>query len=69
MNSGIKKLCNNEKGATLVEYGLAAALISVASVAMLTNVGKGVNSAFTSVNASLPSATPAPKTPTPAPSA
>ncbi|MFM7028812.1 MAG: Flp family type IVb pilin [Chakrabartia sp.] len=50
----IRKLHNSKKGATMVEYGLVAALVSIAGVAALTNVGGGVSRAFTSVNAKLP---------------
>ena len=68
MKPVIKNLSKNEKGITLVEYALGASLIAIAAVAMMGNVGKGVNRAFTTVNKNLPAA-PAPRTPAPAPAA
>lgn len=44
-----RKLLNNEKGATAIEYGLIAALISVAMVATAGTLGKQIGSTFTTV--------------------
>ena len=33
------KLIKNEKGATAIEYGLIAALIAVAAIGAMTNIG------------------------------
>lgn len=62
MKPVIKNLSKNEKGITLVEYALGASLIAIAAVAMIGNVGQGVNRAFTSVNGKLPAAPRAPAT-------
>ncbi len=69
MISKIHDLRKNSKGATLVEYGLAAALVSIAAAATLTSVGQGVNRAFTTVNGKLPAAPAPARAPTPAPAA
>ena len=47
------KLIKNEEGATAIEYGLIAALIAVAAITALTNVGTKLNATFTSVAAKL----------------
>jgi pilus assembly protein Flp/PilA len=47
--SFIRKMLNNEKGATAIEYGLIAALIAVAAIAAMQNVGDSLNSTFTEV--------------------
>jgi pilus assembly protein Flp/PilA len=43
------KLIKNDKGATAIEYGLIAALISVAAIGALTSVGTNLNTTFTDV--------------------
>ena len=52
----IRKLIKNEKGATAIEYGLIAALVSVAAVVALENMGESLNSIFTTVSTKLDSA-------------
>lgn len=47
------KLIQNEKGATAIEYGLLAALISVAAIGALTNVGTKLGSTFNNVSSAL----------------
>ena len=47
------KLIKNEKGATAIEYGLIAALISVAAIGAMTSVGTKLSSTFSSVAADL----------------
>ena len=42
----INKILRNKAGATAIEYGLIAALISVAAIGAFTSVGGGVNTAF-----------------------
>ena len=39
----------NEEGKGLVEYALILVLISILSMIMLTNVGTGMNSAFSTI--------------------
>lgn len=43
------KLMKNEDGATAIEYGLIAALISVAAIGALTQVGTQLDLTFTNV--------------------
>jgi pilus assembly protein Flp/PilA len=45
----IKSLYKNEDGATAIEYGLIAALIAVACITALTNLGGEMNETFTTV--------------------
>lgn len=42
-----------ESGATAIEYGLIAALISVAIITVVTNVGTELNSVFSKVETGL----------------
>ena len=43
----------NESGATAIEYGLIAAGISIAIIAVVNGLGTNLNEKFTSVNNSL----------------
>jgi pilus assembly protein Flp/PilA len=52
----IRKLIKNEAGATAIEYGLIAALVSVAAVIALENMGGSLNDIFTTVSTKLDSA-------------
>lgn len=45
----ILKLLNDDAGATAIEYGLIAALISVAAIAAMGNVGNNLQSIFNTV--------------------
>ena len=56
MYSTIKKFLQDESGATAIEYGLIAALISVAAVTALTSVGTSLSSMFEKVSSDLDSA-------------
>ena len=47
------KLIRNTKGATAIEYGLIAALIAVAAIAAMSNVGNALDNTFTNVSDSL----------------
>lgn len=49
----LAKLRRDEKGATVIEYALIAALISVAAIAAFSFVGGSVNSVMTNVNTAL----------------
>jgi len=48
-----KNLLADESGATAIEYGLIAALIAVACITALTNIGTELNATFTKVQTSL----------------
>ena len=43
----------NESGATAIEYGLIAAGISLAIIAIVNGLGSNLNGMFTSINSSL----------------
>ena len=45
----IKKLRQNEEGATAIEYGLIAALIAVAAMSAMSLLGNELNETFTTV--------------------
>jgi pilus assembly protein Flp/PilA len=47
--SKILKLFRNEKGATAIEYGLIAALIAVAAIAAMQNIGSALSTEFNNV--------------------
>jgi pilus assembly protein Flp/PilA len=49
MLTTLAKLLKNDTGATAIEYGLIAALISVAAVTVLTTVGSNLTSTFSTV--------------------
>ncbi|TWT10310.1 Flp family type IVb pilin [Reyranella sp. CPCC 100927] len=58
--SKIRKFLKNEQGATMIEYALLAALISIAAIAVLPDVRDGVSRTFTSVKGGMDQAAPAP---------
>jgi len=43
------KLIKSDKGATAIEYGLIAALIAVAAIAAMANIGSELGSTFNDV--------------------
>jgi pilus assembly protein Flp/PilA len=47
------KFLSDESGATAIEYGLIAAGISLAIIAVVNGVGSNLNDKFTSINSSL----------------
>jgi pilus assembly protein Flp/PilA len=47
------KFLSDESGATAIEYGLIAAGISLAIIAVVNGLGTTLNEKFTSVNSSL----------------
>jgi len=60
MLTTFKNLMNDESGATAIEYGLIAALVSVAAIGALQAMGTSLDTMFTSVSATLTGAIPAP---------
>ncbi len=56
MYSNFKSFLEDESGATAIEYGLIAALVSVAAVTALTNVGTSLSSMFEKVSSDLDAA-------------
>ncbi|MGM4906885.1 Flp family type IVb pilin [Tardiphaga sp. 866_E4_N2_1] len=49
----IKAFIADESGATAIEYGLIAAGIALAIIAVVNGMGTKLNGKFTSINASL----------------
>ena len=49
MKALFRRFLANESGATAIEYGLIAALISVAAITAMGAVGGGVSNTFTKV--------------------
>lgn len=56
MSAYLKRFLKDERGATAIEYGLIAALISVAIIGILSQLGGSLESTFESINTSLSSA-------------
>lgn len=56
MNIQLQRFIHEEDGATMIEYALLAALISVVAIAALTSVGSSVNEIFTIISATLSAA-------------
>jgi pilus assembly protein Flp/PilA len=53
MSITLKRFFADEQGATAIEYGLIAAGISIAIVAVVQGVGSKLNTTFTSVQTAL----------------
>jgi pilus assembly protein Flp/PilA len=53
MTKILNKRFKNEDGATAIEYGLIAALIAVAAIAAMQNIGKQLGTTFNNVSNSL----------------
>ncbi|HZK91244.1 MAG TPA: Flp family type IVb pilin [Stellaceae bacterium] len=49
----LKRLLHDESAATAIEYGLIAALISIAAVSVMTTVGKNLSTTFNTVSTKL----------------
>jgi len=49
----LTKIMKNEDGATAIEYGLIAALIAVAAIVAMGNLGDNLSNTFNDVNNSL----------------
>jgi pilus assembly protein Flp/PilA len=53
MSRFFNRFMNDESGATAIEYGLIAALISVAIIGAVTAVGGKLDTTFTAVDTAL----------------
>ena len=53
MQALISRFLNNESGATAIEYGVIAACISVAIIAVVQGLGSKLNTTFTTVRTAL----------------
>jgi len=58
MLGSITRFLRDEEGATAIEYGIIAGLISVAIVTILGTIGGQMNGVFESISAALPVVTP-----------
>jgi pilus assembly protein Flp/PilA len=58
MQNFIARFVSDESGATAIEYGLIAALISVAIIAAARSLGSNISNTFSTVAAALGTATP-----------
>ena len=52
----LKKIRMDESGASAIEYGLVAALVSIAAIGALTAVGSSLNTMFQQVSNALTTA-------------
>ncbi len=52
----LKRFIGDESGATAIEYGLIAALVSVAAIGALTTMGTSLQTMFGTVSNSMSSA-------------
>lgn len=59
MKQLIQKFLKDESGATMVEYAILVALISIAAVVIIGVIGGQINTAFQNVSNALPAAAPA----------
>lgn len=55
----VSKFLKDESGATAIEYGLIAALISVAIITAATTLGSNIATTFTNVGTSIKTTAPA----------
>ncbi len=53
MFTKLVQFVKNEDGATAIEYGLIAALVSVAAIGALTAMGQSLNTMFSTVSSAL----------------
>ncbi len=53
MKNLLSRFVKDESGATAIEYGLIAAGISLAIIAVVNGLGTNLNAKFTSINSSL----------------
>jgi len=56
MTNKLKTFFSDENGATAIEYGLIAALVSVAAIGALTAMGGSLSTMFNTVSSALSSA-------------
>lgn len=53
MNNLVRRFINNESGATAIEYGLIAGLISVVIITAVTTVGTSLTGVFGKIGTAL----------------
>lgn len=59
MKNLLKRFVKEESGATMVEYAILVALVSVAAIAVITLIGPAIIEAFQTAVDALPAAAPA----------
>lgn len=58
MFASFKRFLREDDGATAIEYGLIAALVSVAAITALSTMGESLEGVFTTVSTSIDGALP-----------
>ncbi len=58
MLNHVRNFVRDEFGATMIEYGLIAALVAVAAIVALQSLGTSISGMFTAVSTKLDSAKP-----------
>ncbi|MCI4677800.1 Flp family type IVb pilin [Rhodoblastus acidophilus] len=53
MKTLVTRFMNDQSGATAIEYGLIAALISVVCIGVFTSIGTNLSSKFGSISSAL----------------
>ena len=53
MKNLVKRFLSDDSGATAIEYGLIAAGISIAIIAVVNTIGSNLNTTFTSISSQL----------------
>ncbi|NKB54330.1 MAG: Flp family type IVb pilin [Rhizobiaceae bacterium] len=56
----IRKFLKDQSGATAIEYGLAAVLVSIVAIVGMSNTGQEVNALYADVEGAVSTAAPAP---------
>ncbi len=49
----LRSFLDNDRGVTMIEYALIAALVAIAAITILTTMGTSVSKIFNKVNTSL----------------
>ncbi|MCB1883711.1 MAG: Flp family type IVb pilin [Geminicoccaceae bacterium] len=52
---GLKRFYKDQRGATAIEYGLIAALVSIAAITALQTLGTTLNTTFSNIEATISS--------------
>ena len=58
MLKSFKLFCGDDSGATAIEYGLIAALVSVAAIGAMTTLGQSLNTMFGAVSNAMTNSVP-----------
>jgi pilus assembly protein Flp/PilA len=53
MKNLVKRFLSDDSGATAIEYGLIAAGISIAIIAVVNTIGSNLNTTFTNISSQL----------------